>query len=79
MRSEYLMKENMLKTLSLTIRKDEWEKWEKAYPEIISSLVFIYRQNNQLIDAESVLSDWILRNPSDSNAKKILQEVRLSK
>ena len=73
------MKENMLKTLSSTTSKVELERWEKAYPEIISSLVFIYRQNNQFIEAESVLSDWILRHPSDSNAKKILEEVRLRK
>ena len=30
-----------------TIKKGEWGRWQKAYPEIISSLVFIYRENNQ--------------------------------
>ena len=42
----------------------------------VSSLVFIYRENNQLIEAESILSEWVSRNPSDGNAKKILEEVR---
>ena len=49
--------------------------WQEAYPEIISSLVFIYRENNQLTEAESILSEWVSRNPSDGNAK-ILEEVR---
>ena len=34
------------------------------------------RENNQLIEAESILSEWVSRNPSDGNAKKILEEVR---
>ena len=79
MRSEYLRKENMLKTIGFgkkTVKKGEWGRWQKAYPEIISSLVFIYRQNNQLIEAETILSEWVSRNPSDGNAKKILEEVR---
>ena len=79
LRAEYLRKENMLKTVGFnkkTIKKGEWGRWQKAYPEIISSLVFIYRENNQLIEAESILSEWVTRNPSDGNAKKILEEVR---
>ena len=31
---------------------------------------------NNLDDAEIILSDWIKRNPTDDNAKKILDEVR---
>ena len=79
MRSDYLRKESMLKTRGFskkTVKKGEWGRWQKAYPEIVSSLVFIYRENNQLIEAESILSEWVSRNPSDSNAKKILEEVR---
>ena len=79
LRAEYLRKENMLKTVGFnkkTIKKGEWGRWQKAYPEIISSLVFIYRENNQLPEAESILSEWVTRNPSDGNAKKILEEVR---
>ena len=79
MRSDYLRKESMLKTRGFskkTVKKGEWGRWQKAYPEIVSSLVFIYRENNQLIEAESILSEWVSRNPSDGNAKKILEEVR---
>tara|TARA_Y100001968_G_scaffold81039_1_gene72159 strand:- start:382 stop:972 length:591 start_codon:yes stop_codon:yes gene_type:complete len=79
MRADYLRKESMLKTRGFskkTVKKGEWGRWQKAYPEIISSLVYIYRENNQLIEAESILSEWVSRNPSDGNAKKILEEVR---
>ena len=49
-------------------------RWQKAYQTFILS--FIYRENNQLTEAESILSEWVTRNPSDDNAKKILEEVR---
>ena len=74
MRADYLRKESMLKTRGFskkTVKKGEWGRWQKAYPEIISSLVYIYRENNQLIEAESILSEWVSRNPSDGNAKNI--------
>jgi hypothetical protein len=58
------------------MKKGKWARWEKTYPEIISSLVFIYRETNRLEDAEIILSDWVNRNPTDGNARKILDEVR---
>jgi len=79
LRQNYMKKERMVLSKGFsnkTMRKGEWNRWEKAYPEIISSLVFIYRENNQFSDAELILSEWVQRNPSDENAKKILEEVR---
>ena len=79
LRQSYMRKERMVLNRGFsnkTVRKGEWNRWEKAYPEIISSLVFIYRENNQFADAEVILSEWVQRNPSDENAKKILEEVR---
>ncbi len=79
MRGDYLRKESMVSVRGFskeTVKKGEWSRWQKAYPEIISSLVYIYRENNQLTDAEIILSEWVNRNPSDGNAKKILEEVR---
>ena len=58
------------------MNRGKWNRWEKAYPEIISSLVYIYRETNKLDEAEIILSDWVNRNPTDDNAKKILDEVR---
>jgi hypothetical protein len=36
----------------------------------------MYRENNKNQDAELILTEWVSRNPSDNNAKKILDEVR---
>ena len=82
MRENYLQIESVLQTQGFnknTIKQSRWQKWQEAYPEIISSLVFIYRENERNQDAEMVLSDWVERNPSDNNAKKILEEVRSGK
>ena len=79
MRVNYLQMEGMVKTRGYSkksVKKGEWARWQKAYPEIVSSLVFIYRENNRFTDAELILSDWVDRNPTDKNAKNILDEVR---
>jgi len=79
MREDYLQIEGIVKTQGFnkkSIKQSKWKRWQEAYPEIVSSLVFIYRENNRPEDAEIVLSDWVVRNPSDKNAKKILDEVR---
>ena len=79
MRTDFLQMESMVRVQGFnrkTMKKGKWAQWEKTYPEIISSLVFIYRETNRLDDAEIILSDWVNRNPTDGNAKKILDEVR---
>ena len=76
---QFLQLEGMVKAQAFgrnTITKSEWNRWQKSYPEIVSSLVYMYRKTNRLMDAEIVLSDWVDRNPSDKNAKKILNEIR---
>ena len=79
MRSTYLQLESMVRSRGFgnsTVRKGEWARWEKAYSEIISSLIFIYRETNKLEEAEMLLSDWVIRNPQDDNAADILEEIR---
>ena len=79
MRANYLQMEGMVKTRGYSkksVKKGEWARWQKSYPEIVYSLVFIYRENNRFTDAELILSDWVDRNPTDKNAKNILDEVR---
>ena len=79
MRTDFLQMEAMVKVQGFsrkTMNRRKWNRWEKAYPEIISSLVYIYRETNKLDEAEIILSDWVNRNPTDDNAKKILGEVR---
>ena len=79
MRSQFVQMEGMVKVRGFgkkSITKASWNRWQKAYPGVVSSLVYIYRKNDQLMDAELVLSDWVDRNPSDKNAQKILEEIR---
>ena len=79
MRLTYLQLESMVQSRGFgnsTVRKGEWARWEKAYSEIISSLIFIYRETDQLEEAEILLSDWVIRNPQDNNAADILEEIR---
>jgi len=82
LKEDYSQKERIVLSQGFgnkTVRKGEWSRWEKAYPEIISSLVFIYKANNQFSEAEALLAEWVQRNPLDDNAKKILQEIRSGK
>ena len=79
MKVNFLQMEEMVKTRGFsneTVTKGEWSRWQKAYPEIVSSLVFIYKENNRYTDAELILFDWVGRNPNDHNAKILLNEIR---
>ena len=77
LQNEYSKIENMVKIKGLSsISSNNWQKWQKAFPDIVSSLVYIYKSTNQNNEAEGVLVDWISRFPNDSNAKKLLEEVR---
>ena len=41
---------------------------------------FIYiEKTTEIFDAEIVLSDWVLRNPKDTNAQEILEQIRSGK
>ncbi len=59
-----------------TVQESEWTRWEKVYPDIVSSLVFIYKETNNLRELEAILTEWIKRNPIDSNAKDILSDIQ---
>ncbi len=79
MRADFLNMETIVKTRgfsSKAVKKGQWARWQKAYPEIVSSLIYIYRETKNFQEAEIVLSEWVNRNPTDQNAKNILNEVR---
>ena len=59
-----------------SVSQGNWRKWQEAYPEIVSSMVYMYRKSNRLSEAEIILNSWVTRNPNDLNAKKILEEIR---
>ena len=82
MRSEFLQIESILSIKGFDknfISRRRWNQWQKAYPEVVNSLVYIYRKNDRNFDAEIVLSDWVLRNPKDTNAQEILEQIRSGK
>jgi len=79
LRLDFLKKEKIIKQEELNnaaISEIEWRGWQKAYPDIIQSLIFIYKENNQLKEAEAILAEWIQRYPTDENAKGILKEIQ---
>ena len=82
LQKEYMKMENMIKIKgfsSSSITTSSWNRWQKAFPDIISSLVYIYKSTDQYLEAETVLVDWIARFPNDSNAINLLEEVRKPK
>lgn len=77
LQNEYSKIENIIKVKGFSsISNRSWKSWQKAFPDIVSSLVYIYKSTNQNNEAEEVLVDWISRFPDDTNAKKLLEEVR---
>ena len=79
MRTQYHQMEGMIKTRAFgnnSVTEKDWKRWKKAYPELVSSLVYIYRESDRMTEAELILADWVDRNPADKNAKKILKEIR---
>ena len=78
LQNEYIKMENMVKINGFSsISNSRWQRWQKAFPDIVSSLVYIYKSTDQYLEAEGVLVDWISRFPNDDNAKKLLEEVRI--
>jgi len=79
MHAQYIEMEGMVETRGLNhnaFSNQDWARWQKAFPEVISSLVYIYRRVDRQADAEFLLNDWVSRNPNDKNAKKILNEIQ---
>ncbi len=53
-----------------------WEEWSNRYSQIVSSLVFTYRQMGLNEDAERILSEWLDKNPEDPVAQKLLEDLK---
>lgn len=58
------------------IPQKTWKEWQRNYPEIVSTLVLVYRKLDMNSEAELLLTSWLEHNPDDANAKKLLDEVR---
>ena len=80
MKNIFLKMENMIKIKGFSnnsISRNNWNTWQKIYPDVVSSLVYIYNATNQKLEAEGVLVDWISRFPNDNNAKQMLEDLRI--
>ena len=80
MKNVFLKMENMIKIKGFSnnsISRKNWNTWQKIYPDVVSSLVYIYNATNQKLEAEGVLVDWISRFPNDNNAKQMLEDLRI--
>ena len=80
LQNEYIKMENIVKIKGFSkgaVSTARWNRWQKAFPDIVSSLVYIYKSTDQYLEAEDVLVNWISRFPNDNNAKKLLEEVRI--
>ena len=54
----------------------EMEQWRNYFTQIVSSLVFTYKQLDMKPKAEEILSDWLDKNPNDPVAQKLLDDLR---
>jgi len=75
----YLGVENIVRTKGIKkagLTQQSWDRWQRLYGEIVSSLVLTYRSTESWEPMESILNDWLVRNPNDFNAKEMLDEVR---
>jgi len=76
---DYLNVENLVKTKGIKkagLTQATWERWQRLYGEIVSSLVLTYRSLDAWEPMETVLEDWLARNPNDFNAKEMLIDVK---
>ncbi|NHZ86695.1 MAG: hypothetical protein GWP19_12590 [Planctomycetia bacterium] len=75
----YLDIENLVRTKGIKkagLTQASWDRWQKLYAEIVSSLVLTYRSMELWEPLESVLNVWLVRNPNDINAKEMLNTVQ---
>ena len=54
----------------------EMEQWRNYFTQIVSSLVFTYKQLDMKPKAEEILTDWLDKNPNDPVAQKLLEDLR---
>ncbi|RPH02876.1 MAG: DUF2723 domain-containing protein [bacterium TMED144] len=55
--------------------QQEIGEWQESFTQIISSLVYAYKQLDMIDDAKGVLNDWLAKNPDDPVAKKLLEDL----
>ena len=59
--------------------QQEMEQWRSYFVQIVSSLIFAYKNLDMNDKAESIVNDWLKNNPDDPVAKKLLNDLREKK
>lgn len=75
----YTELENYVRTKGLKkagLTQSSWEKWQRLQTEIISSLVLTYRELEMWRSLVDILENWIVMNPNDVTAKRMLDESK---
>lgn len=75
----YLSLENAIKGQGLRktrISQEGWNRWQRLYPDIVSSLVLTYRNLEEWSKTEQLLMQWLEHNPADTSARELLNEAR---
>ncbi len=57
----------------------EMEQWRSYFVQIVSSLIFAYKNLDMNDKAESIVNDWLKNNPDDPVAKKLLNDLKEKK
>ena len=57
----------------------EMDQWRDYFVQIVSSLIFAYKNLDMYDKAESVVNDWLKNNPDDPVAKKLLNDLKEKK
>ena len=74
----YLIVENDIRIKGVKkagISQAGWEQWQRLYPEIVSSLVLTYQSLKMWQPMKAVLNEWLKRNPNDTKAQELLNEI----
>jgi tetratricopeptide (TPR) repeat protein len=67
---------NQIENGDLRVTQKEMEEWRKNFTQIVSSLVYTYKQLDQHSEAEAILADWLDKNPNDPVAQKLLEDLK---
>ena len=59
--------------------QNEVEQWRNYFVQIVSSLIFAYKNLEMYDSAETVVNEWLSKNPDDPVAKKLLDDLRQKK
>ena len=57
----------------------EIDQWRNYFVQIVSSLIFAYKNLEMYDQAESVVNEWLSKNPDDPVAKKLLNDLKQKK